>query len=585
MGDLHAEGVTSMELLSQPREPLPGLDALYFLKPEPSNLDLVLADFKSAAAAQHRQVHFCFTQPLPAELLARLSEAQHLALRVRSFVEVPLSFVLVQDRGFHFDMPEALPGLFPVPDPKLTAGVVQRLVDVCRCLQATTPSVRHAQSDLCQSVAEQVLSELALHKPLSQQLQGPPCQLLIVDRSIDIAATLVHEYSYEASVYDLLDGNMLDADRSVITLKGPPAREVLLSDNDPLWEELKHEHLEGVQALVDQRVEEVKRQNVTRDAGSMSTSDLLEMVRRSPEQRDAVDRLFLHLSMVEQVFKRIGEERLMIDLGVLEQDIACGVDKNGKDVKASNLQSALTRAFNEPLSSESKLRVLMLYFACVANISEVVRSKIIEMARLDPEDQQVLMAMLRTRLMEVPEAQRKHVGNGGASHRVTKEQAARFKKNALAEGRFELSRFEPRIKAVLEQLAEHRLSKEDFPVAGADNAAGMSLRHAAAETHGAPAIQATDDWSFATPGAGPGTSPNAPPEVTQRVIIFVLGGFTHSELRAAAEVEHKMPRGTEVLIGGTSLLTPRRLIRALRPQRSGSDGIPGAEGGDPTDLT
>ncbi|CAE8641305.1 unnamed protein product [Polarella glacialis] len=113
----------------------------------------------------------------------------------------------------------------------------------------------------------------------------------------------------------------------------------------------------------------------------------------------------------------------------------------------------------------------------------------------------------------------------------------------------------------------------------------MSLRHAAAETHGAPAIQATDDWSFATPGAGPGTSPNAPPEVTQRVIIFVLGGFTHSELRAAAEVEHKMPRGTEVLIGGTSLLTPRRLIRALRPQRSGSDGIPGAEGGDPTDLT
>lgn len=37
----------------------------------------------------------------------------------------------------------------------------------------------------------------------------------------------------------------------------------------------------------------------------------------------------------------------------------------------------------------------------------------------------------------------------------------RFKKNAVAEGRFELSRFEPRLKEVLEQLAEDRLSLED----------------------------------------------------------------------------------------------------------------------------
>merc|ERR1712100_291231 len=120
------------------------------------------------------------------------------------------------------------------------------------------------------------------------------------------------------------------------------------------------------------------------------------MLRRSPEQRETMDRLFLHMSLIEKIFGRLQEVRLTTGLGLLEQDIACGVDRSGKDVKATNLQALLSKSFSElesVLSSESKLRLLMLYFTCMANISEVVRQKLIEMARLDPEDQDVLMSM------------------------------------------------------------------------------------------------------------------------------------------------------------------------------------------------
>lgn len=584
MGDLHAEGVTSMELLERPREPLPLLDALYMMRPEPANIDNLINDFKSAAAPQHRQVHLCFTEPLVAELMQRLVEAQQLAQRVQSFVEVPLSFVLVQDRGFHFNMPQAIPGLFPVPDGQLVTNIVKRLVDVCRCLQATAPVVRYGQSELCKSVANQVLSELAQHRQAGHQSSS--CQLLILDRSMDIAAALVHEYTYEACVYDLLDGNMLDADRHIITLPGDKPREVLLSENDPLWEELKHLHLEAAKALIDHKVEEITRQNTSRDAASISTSDLLEILRRSPEQRDMVDRTFQHLSMIQQIFQRLEEEKLTEGVGAVEQDIACGVDKSGKDVKVSNLQSNLTRVFGEldqqSLRSESKLRLLMLYFACVANIQEGVRNRLIDMAKLSPEHQQTLLAMMRTRLMEVPDSQRQKVGTTNV-HRVTKEQAARFKRIAQVEGRFELSRFEPRVKGLLEQLAENRLSKEDFPVAEGTDSDGHGLRQAAVssvEAPAAPSIQAHDDWTFAS-WTGPGTSGTEKADVTQRIIVFMLGGFTHSELRSAAEVEHKLSRGTEVLIGGTSLLTPQRLIKVLSPQRP-TEELPG---GDPLDLT
>eukprot|EP00913_Durusdinium_trenchii_P026019 g24412.t1 len=220
MGDLHGEGVTSVELIEESRQPLPGLDAMYFLRPFPENVERILGEFKSAAP-QHRQVHLCFTKPVEQSLLSKFTEAPHLASRVRSFVE---------DRGFHFDVPEAITALFPVPDPQLVSSIVQQLADVCRCLQTTTPSIR-CQSDLCHTIGQRVLRELSMHQ--ASALPSQPCLIL---------GTLVHEYSYEACVFDLLDGNMLDGDRNVVTLKTSHAgenkdknKEMLLED--PLWEE------------------------------------------------------------------------------------------------------------------------------------------------------------------------------------------------------------------------------------------------------------------------------------------------------------------------------------------------------------
>jgi len=74
MGDLHAEGVTSMELLERQREPLPELDALYLLMPGPQNVELVLKDFAALGTPQHRQVHLGFCDALPMDLMARLAE-------------------------------------------------------------------------------------------------------------------------------------------------------------------------------------------------------------------------------------------------------------------------------------------------------------------------------------------------------------------------------------------------------------------------------------------------------------------------------------------------------------------------------
>jgi len=593
MGDLHAEGVTSMELIARQREPLPGLDALYLITANFENIDLVLGDFKTEGAPQHRQVHLVFSESLKPDLMSKLAESKTLAPRVKSFLEVPLNFVLIQGRGFHFDMLDALPGMFPIIEPTLACKIAHKLVDVCRCLQVSSPCIRYAASNACKAVAEQVQAELSVCRASAKDEQIP-CQLLILDRSVDMAATLVHEYTYEAIVYDLLDGGVLDIDQNLVSLPGPPAREVLLSEADSLWEEMKHMHLQDAKRLVDSKVEEVRGQSAAhQDASQMSTSDLLDMLRRSPEQRDTMDRLLLHLTLIDSIFSRLGAEHLTQGVGLLEQDIACGIDSSGKDVKATNLQGHLTKVFSElesVLPSETKLRILMLYFACMANISEVVRQKLIEMAKLDPEDERVLMAMLRTKLMEVPDSQRHKHGNG-CVHRVTKEQAARFKRNSRTDGRFDLSRFEPRIKELVEQLTQSRLSQEEFPAFEGSDTHNNTLRSAGLVDSSAPGAPAAafggDQWSFAawpTPDSRQlDSASEKKPDVTQRVVVFVVGGITHSELRVASEVAQSLPRGTEIILGGTALLTPRRLIRALRPRANRPDGA--ANSADPMDLT
>merc|ERR1712136_458615 len=219
-----------------------------------------------------------------------------------------------------------------------------------------------------------------------------------------------------------------------------------------------------------------------------------------------------------------------------EQDIACGVDKDGKDIKATQCQDALIKfvSNNSDLPSESRLRLVMLYFACMANISE---KNLTEVLRLSSEDTRVLTSLLQTQLMEVPDSQR-HKLDKGCVHRGTKE--------------FELSRFEPRIKELVVQLCSGKLSHDEFPLLkGSAAGAPFSVAQSAC-----PAMP--DDWSF-TPFIQADTV-----AVSQRVIVFVLGGITHSEIRVVEELRAEYPQ-IELSLGGTAVITPRRIMDMFSP--------------------
>jgi syntaxin-binding protein 1 len=110
---------------------------------------------------------------------------------------------------------------------------------------------------------------------------------------------------------------------------------------------------------------------------------------------------------------------------------------------------------------------------------------------------------------------------------------------------FASSRFVVPLKAIAEGLATDKLSATDFPPV-----AGQDLSAAGAK----PAAQSVR-------AKGWGSAAKKPAFTGGRSLIFIAGGITHAEMQAAAEVSAATNK--EVVVGGTSLLTPAGYLAGL----------------------
>ena len=66
---------------------------------------------------------------------------------------------------------------------------------------------------------------------------------------------------------------------------------------------------------------------------------------------------------------------------------------------------------------------------------------------------------------------------------------------------------------------------------------------------------------------------------TRRVVVFILGGITHSEFRIASEIaEDTKYNNAEVIVGGSKILTPNTFINDMRNLHNQNYGVETTEG-------
>jgi len=108
---------------------------------------------------------------------------------------------------------------------------------------------------ICEKAARLLDQKLSKVK-LDGYPSTPSCDCLILDRSIDAVAPIIHEWTYEAMVYDLLK-----IENNVYKRTTGESAEVPLDEEDPVWKELRHMHIAEASSAVNDKIDDFKKRN------------------------------------------------------------------------------------------------------------------------------------------------------------------------------------------------------------------------------------------------------------------------------------------------------------------------------------
>ncbi|KAB5526980.1 hypothetical protein DKX38_020827 [Salix brachista] len=655
MSDITDQGISLVEDLFRRREPMTSMDAIYFIQPSKENVVMFLSDM-SGREPLYKKAYVFFSSSVPKELVNHIKCDTSVLPRIGALREMNLEYFPIDNQAFITDHEGALGELYgknvensrrfdACMNTMATRiatvfaslnNLVRKLLNSrlkkvstsnsmqtrnyglgsylgfspselpfvrYRAAQATDDSTATFRDSIPAKLAAGVWNNILKYKCIPNFPQTETCELLILDRSIDQIAPVIHEWTYDAMCHDLLemDGNKYAVELPSKTSGNPEKKEVLLEDQDLVWLELRHAHIaDASERLHDKMTTFVSKnkaaqmQQSARDGSEISTRDLQKIVQALPKYNEQVEKLTLHIEIAGKINSVIRELGLR-DLGQLEQDLVFG-DAGAKDV-ISYLRT------KQDASPENKLRLLMIY-ACVypekfegdkasklmqdlclnSNMrqADVCPLEFVKLARLSNEDMKVVNNM---KLLGGSSETKKTSGGFSLKFDNQKTKQAARKDRTDEEETWQLFRFYPVLEEVLEKLSKCELPKNEYSCMNDPSSTDQekTRRGSVRKSHASPApsiperkapaqsmrSRRTTTWAR-TSNSDDGYSSDSVlksaskefKKMGQRIFVFIIGGATRSELRACHKLTTKL--GREIVLGCSSLDDPPQYITKLK---------------------
>nr|XP_051205485.1 probable protein transport Sec1a isoform X3 [Lolium perenne] len=565
------------------------MDAIYFIQPTKENIVMFLSDM-SGRSPLYKKAYVFFSSPIQKDLVSQIKKDLSVLPRIGALSEMNLEYFPIDSQGFITDHERALEELFCESAEgfnKYNAclnTMATRISTVFasmrefprvhyRVAKTIDASTMTTLRDMVPTkIAAGVWNYLSKYKTSIPEFpQTETCELLIVDRSVDQIAPIIHEWTYDAMCHDLLfmDGNKYVHEVPSKNGSASEKREVLLEDHDPVWLELRHAHIaDASERLHDKMTHFVSKNKAAqlhqaRTGAELSTRDLQKMVQALPQYSDQIDKLSLHVEIAGKLNSIIREQCLR-DVGQLEQDLVFGDAGTKELINFFRTQLGVSR--------ENKLRLLMIYAAINPEKFESDKgTKLMQLAGLSTDD------MIAVNNMRCLCADTKKASGGGFTLKfdVHKAKDGHRKERTGEESAWALSRFYPVLEELIEKLSKGELPKDEY----------NCMNDPSPSFHGLPSTTSTSartspahsmrsrrtGGSWARPrGSDDGYSSDSVlkhassdfKKLGQRIFVFVIGGATRSELRAAHKLTSKLKR--EVILGSSSLDDPPQFITKLK---------------------
>ncbi|CBZ28048.1 putative syntaxin binding protein 1 [Leishmania mexicana MHOM/GT/2001/U1103] len=636
MHDLMDHGVTLVEDLGMPRQPVLSSAAIYLIEPTEESVRRVMNDWQ--VKNMYREAHVFFTSSSSERLLHIMATEPRLVHAIKTLKDMLLDFSVPESLLFNFCMHSDIQRLFP-PDVALSGGcqnilseVATQLVSVFFTIGAGVPTVQYqGNSQLAQQVARIFVDQAAQASRTNPAMfrmssAATPCGggaadesplLILVDRSFDAVEPLMHERTYQCLLNDLMpiENNIYEQ-----TYEGRSGQEATRScpidEHDPYWCQYRHKFfpvcllefpkkLQSLMAANPNLVAGMKRLNSGYGAGSKLV-DVGSAIRALPEFQEQQAKISLHIDICTKIMDRYRQQKLA-EVCEVEQDVATGC-RPFKELY-DNIHR-LAADVSLPLGVRVRLTLLLIAGTNTREFSEAKKLMLLQETGLSSEANRCnSFSMFISRTGQLPQeataqGTNNDASNGGGcndgngknptgtlAHRslrinrtgvqdVSGSPGGNAQVNAANQNEENSSSpaadpYRNQAYLILRAAANNTLCASDFPIfrTSFGGGRGGSLRGALQQRR-ALRVAGGDSEGIEFGGlAGVngkltldlGHEGQFALKTRRRIVLFVLGGVTYGEVRAAYEIAQTAH--VEVFVGGTSLLTPDRFLSSLNSLR------------------
>ncbi|KDR80628.1 hypothetical protein GALMADRAFT_240971 [Galerina marginata CBS 339.88] len=607
--DILEENVTLIESITSFREPQPEFEALYMLMPTTQNVDRIIKDFSNQK--QYAAAHLFFIEGLPEQLFERLTSSPA-EPHLRALKELFLNFHAIEAQAFAMQEPSYFFSLYSPPrtDAAYKPGrarleedmrfMSKMIANVCISLNefpyiryympsghlplgplkpnaqnrppppaegasrwrtnlargADARAYESVESDFATKLlAFMVQGNLEEHKKLNPEFgkvdpARPKATLLITDRSMDMMAPFVHEFTYQAMANDLLpiENGTRYSYKFQSSVGAYEDKVAVLSDADTTWTAVRHLHMrEAIDKLMSDFNKFLEENAVFKGEGAANLNDMKDMLASLPQYQEQREKFSLHLNMAQDCMELFEKQKLS-EVASVEQSCATGLTAEGKTPKGL-VEEMVPLLDSKEVLNMRKVRIIALYVQYRDGVPDEDRRRLYQHARLTLAEQDAVNALV-------------HLGVRLSRGPTDKDTRKKIKQKGNGGDEYELSRFKPALKAVLEDQIGDKLDHTMFPyVKEAPSVTPLSPRSPPPQT---TSLRSQKPAWHRAPKA------SAVVDNRQRVLIFVAGGVTYSEIREVYQLSESLHK--DIYIGSTHVVTPKGFVDDLKVLDLGGAG-------------
>jgi syntaxin-binding protein 1 len=546
MHELSAEGITIVETVEKRREPLPAMEAIYLITPSEKSVKGLMLDFQSQNRTQYRAAHVYFTEACADSLFKELSRSLA-AKRILTLKEINMSFLPLERQVYSLDKLNAFQMYYDPNKASMRSYEMERMAEQLATLCSTLgeyPSIRYrADFERNAEFAQMVQQKLDAYKADEPSMGDGPEKaksvLVILDRGFDTVSPLLHELTFQAMAHDLLP---IENDVYRYEASEGQQKEVLLDENDDLWVEMRHHHIAVVSQSVTKKLKNFNKEKRIAGDSKNAMRDLSQMIKKMPQHQKELAKFSTHLHLAEECMKTYQSH--VDKLCKVEQDLAMGEDAEGEKIR-DHMRNIVPILLDESLTIKDKIRIILLYIQSKNGITEENLTKLIQHAQIPNEDRDMITNLALVGCNVVVDGNRKKIWQIKRKKRINDQT-------------YQMSRWTPILKDIIEDCIDDKLDNSHFPFLGG------SQRHGSTGFQSAPSSGRYGGW-HSKDKVNVSNQKNVP-----RIIVFVMGGACFSEFRAGYEVTNER-KNWEVIVGGSQILTPEGFLKEVKGLSSSAE--------------